>query len=76
MYDRGKGAPILYYNKPQKTVILTKQFRLPTFVNGNHTGMLIEFYAVLLYKYNILYCIKRETEEETGYNFTEVGEIF
>ena len=40
-YDRGNGATILLYNKAQKTVILTSQFRLPTFVNGNPSGMLI-----------------------------------
>ena len=41
-YDRGNGAAILLYNKAQKTVILTRQFRMPTYVNGNETGMLIE----------------------------------
>jgi len=41
-YDRGNGATILLYNKAQQTVILTKQFRLPTFINGNDSGMLIE----------------------------------
>ena len=40
-YDRGNGAGILLYNKAQQTVILTKQFRLPTYINGNETGMLI-----------------------------------
>ena len=41
-YDRGNGATILLYNKAQQTVILTKQFRLPTFINGNIDGMMIE----------------------------------
>ena len=41
-YDRGNGATILLYNKEKKTVILTRQFRLPTFINGNPDGMLIE----------------------------------
>jgi hypothetical protein len=45
-YDRGNGATILLYNKEQKTVILTRQFRLPTFINGNNTGMLIEHVQV------------------------------
>ena len=40
-YDRGNGATILLYNKEQKTVILTRQFRLPTFINGNPDGLLI-----------------------------------
>jgi nudix-type nucleoside diphosphatase (YffH/AdpP family) len=75
-YDRGNGATILLYNKDQKTVILTRQFRLPTYVNGNPTGMLIETCAGLLDKDNPEDCIKRETEEETGYRITDVRKIF
>ena len=75
-YDRGNGATILLYNKSQRTVILTRQFRLPTFVNGNETGMLIEACAGLLDKDNAEDCIKRETEEETGYKITDVKKIF
>ncbi|UIR56906.1 GDP-mannose pyrophosphatase NudK [Sphingobacterium sp. SRCM116780] len=75
-YDRGNGATILLYNKEQKTVILTRQFRLPTFVNGNETGMLIETCAGLLDEDNAEDCIRRETEEETGYKITEVRKIF
>src|SRR5215218_2205986 len=75
-YDRGNGATILLYNKEQKTVILTRQFRLPTFVNGNDSGMLIEACAGLLDKDNAEACIKRETEEETGYKIAEVQKIF
>lgn len=75
-YDRGNGATILLYNKEFKTVILTRQFRLPTFINGNPGGMLIEACAGLLDKDNPEDCIKRETEEETGYQVTEVRKIF
>ncbi|MFA6468539.1 MAG: GDP-mannose pyrophosphatase NudK [Bacteroidota bacterium] len=75
-YDRGNGATILLYNKAQKTVILTRQFRLPTFVNGNENGMLIEACAGLLDKDNAEDCIKRETEEETGYKVSSVQKIF
>lgn len=66
-YDRGNGATILLYNKESKTVILTKQFRLPTYINGNEDGMIIEACAGLLDKDNPEDCIKRETEEELGY---------
>jgi len=75
-YDRGNGATILLYNKEQKTVILTRQFRLPTFINGNETGMLIEACAGLLDKDNAEDCVRRETEEETGYKISEVRKIF
>jgi len=76
VYDRGNGSTILLYNTEQKTVVLTKQFRLPTFVNGNDTGMLIEACAGLLEKDNAEDCIRRETEEETGYRVTDVKKIF
>jgi len=75
-YDRGNGATILLYNLDTKTVILTKQFRLPTFVNGNPTGMLIESCAGLLDQDNAEDCIRRETEEETGYQISAVQKIF
>jgi GDP-mannose pyrophosphatase NudK len=75
-YDRGNGATILLYNKENKTVILTRQFRLPSFINGNETGMLIEACAGLLDKDNAEDCIKRETEEETGYQVKDVRKIF
>jgi nudix-type nucleoside diphosphatase (YffH/AdpP family) len=76
VYDRGNGSTILLYNKAQNTVILTRQFRLPTFVNGNETGMLIEACAGLLDKDNAEDCIRRESEEETGYKVTEIRKIF
>lgn len=75
-YDRGNGATILLYNKTQKTIILTRQFRLPTYVNGNETGMLIETCAGLLDKDNPEDCIRKETEEETGYKVSKVRKIF
>jgi len=75
-YDRGNGATILLYNKAQNSVILTRQFRLPTFINGNESGMLIEACAGLLDKDNPEDCIRRETEEETGFKVTEIRKIF
>ena len=75
-YDRGNGATILLYNTLQKKVILTRQFRLPTFINGNPDGMLIEACAGLLDKDNPEDCIRRETEEETGYKIRDVRKIF
>jgi GDP-mannose pyrophosphatase NudK len=75
-YDRGNGATILLYNRELKTVILTRQFRLPTFINGNTSGMLIEACAGLLDKDNAEDCIRRETEEETGYKITDIRKIF
>jgi nudix-type nucleoside diphosphatase (YffH/AdpP family) len=75
-YDRGNGAVILLYNKENRSVILTRQFRLPTYINGNETGMLIEACAGLLDKDDPEACIPRETEEETGYKLQDVQKVF
>jgi GDP-mannose pyrophosphatase NudK len=75
-YDRGNGATILLYNKEQQTVILTKQFRLPTYVNGNGDGMLIESCAGLLDNDSPEVAIRRETEEETGFIIDNVEKVF
>jgi GDP-mannose pyrophosphatase NudK len=76
VYDRGNGAVILLYNREFKTVILTRQFRLPSFVNGNEKGYLIEACAGLLDQDNPEEAIKRETEEETGYRIRDVRKVF
>ena len=75
-YDRGNGAVILLYNISQGSVVLTRQFRLPTYINGNEDGMLIEACAGLLEEENPEECIKREAMEETGYEVGEVKKIF
>lgn len=74
-YDRGNGAAILLYNKEKRTVILTKQFRMPTYVNGNETGYMIEVCAGLLDNDNPEDCIKKEAEEETGYRINNVQKV-
>jgi GDP-mannose pyrophosphatase NudK len=76
VYDRGNGATILLYNTQLGTVILTRQFRIPTFVNGNTSGMLIETCAGLLDKDDPENCIRREAEEETGYRIANPRKIF
>lgn len=75
-YDRGNGSTILLYNKQKSTVILTRQFRLPTYVNGNNDGLLIETCAGLLDQHNPEDCIKKEAEEETGFRISRVQKIF
>jgi GDP-mannose pyrophosphatase NudK len=76
VYDRGNGAVILLYNAQLKTIILTRQFRLPSFVNGNEKGVLIEACAGLLDQDNPEEAIRRETEEETGYRIKDTRKIF
>ena len=74
-YDRGNGAAILLYNSNKGTVVLTRQFRMPTYVNGNEDGMMIEVCAGLLDGDNPEDCIRKETEEETGYNIRNVKKV-
>ncbi len=75
-YDRGNGAVILLYNQTNGNVILTRQFRLPSYINGNSSGMLIEACAGLLDENNPEECIRREAEEETGYRIQDVKKVF
>ena len=75
-YDRGNGATLLLFNAERGTVILTRQFRLPTFVNGNANGMLIEACAGLLDGEDPEACIRREVEEETGFRIHSPRKLF
>ncbi|WMI64706.1 NUDIX domain-containing protein [Aestuariibaculum sp. YM273] len=76
VYDRGDGAGILLYNPQKQTVILTKQFRMPTFMNDNTDGYLVEICAGMLDKDNPEACIIRETEEEVGYRLKKVKKVY
>lgn len=74
-YDRGNGATILLYDKERRTVILTRQFRYPAFVNG-HDDLLIETPAGLLDNAEPEARIRAETEEETGFKVRDVRQVF
>jgi len=75
-YDRGDGAGILLYNKEKSTIILTRQFRMPTYMNDNVNGMLVEICAGMLDKDNPKACVIRETEEEVGYRLKNVKKVY
>ncbi len=75
-YDRGNGATILLYNSQKRSVVLTRQLRIPTALNGNPSGMLIEAAAGLLDEDQPEDCIRRETEEETGFRVGAVEKVF
>lgn len=76
VYDRGNGATMLLYNREKKTVVLTRQFRVATWVNGNPDGMLIEACAGLLDADEPEVCARKEAMEETGYLVGEVEKLF
>jgi nudix-type nucleoside diphosphatase (YffH/AdpP family) len=66
-YDRGNGAVLLLFNVDRDTVVLTRQFRFPAYVNGCPDGLLIEACAGLLDGDDPHICIRREAQEETGF---------
>jgi len=74
-YDRGNGAVILLYNRDKRTVVLTRQFRFPVFLNG-HDGFLIEAAAGLLDNASPEARIVAEAEEETGFVVSRVDKVF
>lgn len=75
-YDRGNGAAILLYNVERGTVILTRQFRFPAFMNGSASGLLIEAAAGLLDEASPEERIRLEAEEETGYQIQNPRKVF
>ena len=76
VYDRGNGATILLYNREKNSVVLTRQFRIATWVNGNESGMLIEACAGLLDDDSPEDCIRKEAIEETGYAVGAVEKLY
>lgn len=75
-YDRGNGATILLYDTARRTVLLTRQFRFPVYVNGHPDGMLVETAAGLLDYDDPDTAIRRETEEELGVQVGELEHVF
>ncbi|PVE79464.1 NUDIX domain-containing protein [Microbacterium testaceum] len=75
-YDRGNGATILLYDAARRTVLLTRQFRYPVYVNDHPDGMLVETAAGLLDDDDPVTAIRREAEEETGVRVDDVQHVF
>ncbi|MBJ3815122.1 GDP-mannose pyrophosphatase NudK [Shimwellia pseudoproteus] len=76
VYDRGNGAAILLYNRASNSVVLTRQFRIATWHNGNPDGMLIEACAGLLDDDAPEVCVRKEAMEETGYRVDDVCQVY
>jgi nudix-type nucleoside diphosphatase (YffH/AdpP family) len=75
-YDRGNGATVLLYDAGRRTVLLTRQFRYPVYVNDHPDGMLVETAAGLLDDDDPETAIRREAEEETGVSLDEIEHVF
>lgn len=76
VYDRGNGAVILLYNMERRVVLLTRQFRMPAYLNGCSDGLLIEACAGLLDGDDPAACIRKEAEEETGFRVRAPRQVF
>lgn len=75
-YDRGNGAAVMLYNRQKQTVVLVSQFRMPTYLNGNDTGVMIEACAGLLDGDDPETCVIKEAEEESGFRVHKVEKIY
>lgn len=75
-YDRGNGAVILPYDTERRTVLLTRQFRFPAYVNDHPDGLLIEAAAGLLDADDPLTAIRRESAEELGVTLSRIEHVF
>jgi nudix-type nucleoside diphosphatase (YffH/AdpP family) len=75
-YDRGNGATVLLYDTARRTVLLTRQFRFPAYVNGHPDGLLLETAAGLLDDDDPVTAVRREAEEETGHRVGELTHVF
>lgn len=76
VYRPDDGVTVLLYNSKTKNIILTRQLRIASFLNGNNGGYLIETCAGILDEKNAEEGIKREIKEETGCDIPEVKKIF
>jgi nudix-type nucleoside diphosphatase (YffH/AdpP family) len=75
-YDRGNGATLLLHDTARRTVLLSRQFRFPVYVNGHPDGMLLETAAGLLDDESPEKAVRREVEEELGVAVGEVEHVF
>jgi nudix-type nucleoside diphosphatase (YffH/AdpP family) len=75
-YDRGNGATILLHDTERRTVLLSRQFRYPVYVNGHPDGMFIEAPAGLLDEDDPETAVRRETFEEVGVDVDELMHVF
>lgn len=75
-YDRGDGAALLLFNRTRGTVVLIRQFRFPAYANGLAEGMLVEACAGLLDNEAPEVAIRREVQEETGFDVRMPRKVF
>jgi nudix-type nucleoside diphosphatase (YffH/AdpP family) len=74
-FDRGDAVTVLPYNTRRRSVVLVRQFRYPTYVNG-YDDLLIEAAAGLLDNESPELRIRAEAEEEIGYRLRDIRKVF
>ena len=73
--DRGDAVAVLLFNATRGTVILTRQFRLPAFLNGGEDSLL-EVCAGGIEDGDAEAAARREALEETGFVLRDVRRVF
>ena len=76
VYDHGDGVVVLPYDPIGRTVVLTRQFRLPCYLNGVETGLFIEAPAGLLDEAAPVDRVRSEAMEEIGYQLKKPQFLF
>jgi GDP-mannose pyrophosphatase NudK len=76
VYFRPDAVAVLLTDEPNQTFILTKQFRLPTFLNGSESGYLVEICAGIIDEgESPELTARREVLEETGYQIETLTKL-
>jgi nudix-type nucleoside diphosphatase (YffH/AdpP family) len=76
VYGKNDGVAILLFNKENKTVILTKQFRIPMYVAGVNKGFSYEVCGGAIDKNETPEeSVIRETKEEIGYEVINLQKV-
>lgn len=73
--DHGDGAAILLVDQARRCVVLVRQFRYATFING-HDDLFIEVPAGLLDAASPEDCIRAEAEQEVGFRVRQPRLVF
>lgn len=77
VFDAGNAATVLLYNPKAGTIILNRQFRIASYLNGNPTGMLLEVSAGKLEDGETPEeTMIRELKEETGFEISDLQPVF
>lgn len=76
VYGKSDGVALLLFNKKNKTVILTKQFRMPMYVAGVNGGFSYEVCGGVIDNNEVPeQSVVREAKEEIGYRILNLEKV-